>query len=311
MIAPQQRAMSPYEWGLTLLLSLLWGGSFFFVGIIVKSLPPLTIVASRVGIAALARWASAAWTGVSTARIRANFPSLMALAALNNAAPFTLLVWAQTHLPSGVAAILNATTPVLTVIAAHFLTQSEKLTPMKLAGALLGFAGVAAMIGGDVSAGLGANLPAELACVLAAGFYALSSIYGRRFRARGLAPIDVATGQLTASSLILLPLAALVDAPWTLPAPPASTLLALGLFACFSTALAYVVYFRILSGAGATNVVLVTVLAPATTIALGALLLGERLEPRHFHGLALIALGLAFVDGRLPAKALGAARRAA
>jgi len=293
--------MTPREWGLMLLLSLLWGGSFFFVGIIVKSLPPLTIVAIRVSLAALALWVTGRFTGVSPARVFRAFPSLAAMAFLNNAVPFSLLVWAQTRLPSGLAAILNAATPVLTVVVAHFLTQSEKMTPAKVVGALLGLIGVAAMVGGDVASGAGGNALAEFACILAAAFYALSSIYARRFRIMGLAPIDVATGQLTASSLMLLPIAALVDAPWTLPLPGAPTLLAIALYALLSTALAYIVFFRILAGAGATNVVLVTVLAPASTIMLGALVLGERLESRDFLGLALIALGIAFVDGRLPA----------
>ncbi len=222
------------------------------------------------------------------------------MAVLNNALPFSLLVWAQTHLPSGVAAILNAATPLLTMIAAHFLTTAEKMTVTKLLGGLLGFAGVASMIGLDASSGLGGDVLAELACVAAAGFYALASIFGRRFRTMGLKPIDVATGQLTGSSLVLLPLAGLIDTPWRLPFPPLTTVAALLAFGCFSTALAYAVYFRILAGAGATNVVLVTVLAPATTILLGAIGLREHLAARDFFGLALIAIGLAFVDGRRP-----------
>ena len=138
-----------------------------------------------------------------------------------------------------------------------------------------------------------------------------SGSVARRFRGLGLAPIDVATGQLTASALILAPIAAFVDAPWTLPLPGAPTLVALVLYALLSTALAYIVFFRILAGAGATNVGLVTVLAPASTIMLGALVLGERLDSRDFLGLALIACGIAFVDGRLPARLAARWRRAA
>src|SRR5579863_3740437 len=150
----QQRAMTSSEWGLMLLLSLLWGGSFFFVGILVKALPPLTIVALRVSIAALVLWTGARWTGVSPRRVFAAFPSLATMSFLNNAVPFSLLVWAQTHLTSGLTAILNAATPVLTVIAAHFLTQTEKMTPRRVFVAALGFLGVAAMVGGDVVSGL-------------------------------------------------------------------------------------------------------------------------------------------------------------
>ena len=300
MIPQQQRAMTPVEWGLLLFLSLLWGASFFFVGVIVKELPPLTIVALRVAIAALALWVTGPLTGVSLARIRSAAASLLLMAVFNNVLPFSLLVWAQTKLPSGFAAILNASTPLLTVLAAHVLTTSEKLTPMRMAGAALGLAGVAWMVGPDLSSGLSGSFLAELACVLAAAFYALSSIFGRRFSGLGLKPIDIATGQLSAASLVLIPAALFVDHPWALAAPSMSTVAAIIAFACFSTALAYIVFFRILAGAGATNVGLVTLLVPVTTIALGALALGERLELRHFVGLALIAAGLAFIDGRLP-----------
>ena len=299
-----QRPMTPFEWGLLLLLSVLWGGSFFFVGLAVKQLPPFTIVALRVSVAAALLWLTAPATGLSPQRMRVQIGPLLVLGLLNNAIPFVLIVWGQTHLASGVASILNASTPVITVVAAHFLTTTERLNARKLAGALFGFFGVAAMIAPDLAHGLRQDLLAELAILGAALAYALSSLYGRRFRAAGLAPIDVATGQMTASSLMLVPLALMVDRPWTLPAPSLEVTCAVIGLAALSTALAYVVYFRILAGAGATNVVLVTLLVPATSILLGALRLGERLAPRDFLGLALIAVGLALIDGR-PVHAIG------
>jgi drug/metabolite transporter (DMT)-like permease len=308
MTAAPQRAMNPSEWGLLLLLSLLWGGSFFFVGVAVKELPPLTIVLARVSLAALLLWLSAPLTGLSAARILANAPALAALGLLNNAIPFTLIVWGQTHLASGLASILNATTPLITVIAAHFLTSSERLNARKLLGALIGLIGVALMIGPDIARGLATDVVAEAAGLAAALSYALASIFARRFRTLGLEPIEVATGQITASSLMLAPLALAVDRPWDLPAPSLGAIGALIAIAAFSTALAYIVYFRILAGAGATNVVLVTLLAPATSIGLGAAFLGERLATRHFVGLALIAIALAGIDGRLPGAVRGWAR---
>lgn len=295
-----QRPMTTTEWGLLLLLSLLWGGSFFFVGIAVKALPPFTIVAARVTIAAALLWLAAPLTGVSALRLGRQAPALLALALLNNVAPFSLLTWSQTHLASGLVSILNATTPVFTVVVAHLCTIEEKLDPRRLAGALVGLAGVAAMIGPALLGGFADHLAAELAALLAALSYAAASVFARRFRRLGLTPIDVATGQVTASSLVLLPLAALVDAPWRLPAPGGATIAAIVSLGALSTALAYVVYFRILAGAGATNVVLVTLLAPATAILLGAVVLGESLAARDFVGLGLIALGLAVIDGRLP-----------
>jgi drug/metabolite transporter (DMT)-like permease len=290
--------MTPFEWGLLLLLSVLWGGSFFFVGVAVKELPPFTIVAARVSIAAALLWLTAPATGLSPQKIRAQFRPLMVLGLLNNAIPFVLIVWGQTHLASGLASILNASTPVITVVAAHFLTTTERLNSLKFAGAVFGFFGVAAMIGPDLAHGLRQDWLAELAVLAAAVSYALASLYGRRFRAAGLAPIDVAAGQVTASSLMLLPVALIVDQPWNLPAPSLQVVSAVLALAALSTALGYIVYFRILAGAGATNVVLVTLLAPATSILLGALRLGERLAPRDFLGLALIAVGLSLIDGR-------------
>jgi drug/metabolite transporter (DMT)-like permease len=293
-----QRPMTVSEWGLLLFLSLLWGGSFFFVGVAVKALPPFTIVAARVGIAAALLWSTARLTGMSPRAVLRHAPALALLGLLNNALPFALIVWGQTQLASGLAAILNASTPIFTVILAHFVTTTERLTWPRFCGAALGLAGVAAMMDG-ASLGADSKLWAEIAVLGAAVSYACASLYARGFRARGLAPIDIATGQVTAAALILLPVAVLFDRPWALPAPglaPIAALLAIG---AFSTALAYVVYFRILAGAGATNVVLVTLLAPVTSILLGALALGERLETRHFLGLALIAGGLALIDGRV------------
>jgi len=301
--------MTTGEWGLLLLLSLLWGGSFFFVGVAVKELPPLTIVMARVSLAAALLWLTAPLTGLSPGRIRANAPDLAVLGLVNNAIPFTLIVWGQTHLASGLASILNATTPVITVVAAHFFTASERLNARKLAGALCGFVGVAWMIGPDLTRGVADNFAAELAVLGAALSYALASIFAQRFRRLGLAPIEVAAGQVAASSLMLIPLAFVVDRPWDLPAPSLAVIGAVIAIASLSTALAYIVYFRILAGAGATNVVLVTLLAPASSILLGAAILGERLAARHFVGLALVALGLAFIDGRLPSALWRRARR--
>jgi drug/metabolite transporter (DMT)-like permease len=299
MAAPQ-RAMTAREWGLLALLSLLWGGSFFLIGVAIKELPPLTLVTLRVGLAAALLWASAPFLGVALPRSAKGVATVAVLGFGNCALPFALIAWGQTHLPSGLASILNAATPLFSVLAAHVLTAEEKLSGLKVFGTVAGLTGVAWLIGPDLLTGAGANLWAELAVLAAALAYALSAIFGRRVRALGLRPVDVATGQLTAATLYLAPLALVIDRPWTLLAPSAATIAAVLAIAAFSTALAYVVYFRILAGAGATNVLLVTLLVPATSVVLGALFLHERLAGRQFLGFALIALGLAFIDGRLP-----------
>ena len=300
MPAAPQRAMTAREWGLLALLSLLWGGSFFFIGVGVKEFPPLTLVALRVGLAAALLLAFAPILG---ARLPKNAHALAALAILgfgNNVLPFALIAWGQTRLASGLAAILNASTPLFSIVAAHFLTGEEKLSALKLIGAVAGFAGVAWLLGPGLVTGTGADLLAELAVLGAALSYALFAIYGRRMLALGLKPIDVATGQATAATAFLAPLALAIDRPWTLQAPSAAAIASVLALAAFSTALAYVVYFRILAGAGATNVLLVTLLVPLTSVVLGALVLHEQLIARQFLGFGLVALGLAFIDGRLP-----------
>jgi drug/metabolite transporter (DMT)-like permease len=219
---------------------------------------------------------------------------------LNNVLPFVLIVWGQHRIASGLASILNATTPLFTVLVAHRLTPDEKLTHLKAAGVVVGFTGAAVMIGADALSGIGTGVLAQLACLVAALSYAFAGIFGRRFRRMGVPPLATAAGQLTASTAILLPIMLLVDRPWTLAMPHLVTWGAVLGVALVSTALAYVLYFRILAAAGATNLLLVTFLIPASAILLGALVLGETLQPRHFIGMALIGGGLGFIDGRLP-----------
>jgi drug/metabolite transporter (DMT)-like permease len=306
-MAVAQRPMTTREWGLLALLSLLWGGSYFFVGVAVREIPPLTLVTLRVGLAAALLWAGAPVLGVAFPRSGKAVAALALLGLGNNALPFALIAWGQTRLPSGLASILVASTPLFTVIAAHLFTAEEKLSGMKLFGTLAGMAGVASLIGPDLLwGGAASNAWAELPVLAAAVCYALSAVYARRMPSLGLKPIDVAAGQATAATVFLAPLALAVDRPWTLALPSEAAIGSVLGIAALSTALAYVVYFRILAGAGATNVLLVTLLAPATAVILGALVLHERLGAQQFLGFAIIVLGLAFIDGRLPRALLGA-----
>ena len=303
------KTMTRRDWGLLLFLSVLWGGSFFFNQVALAELPPLTLVLLRVALAAAILRAVMRLKGIAMPRDPSIWRAFLAMGLLNNAVPFSLIVWGQSHIASGVAAIMNASTPLFTVLLAHWLTRDERLTAGRLVGVGLGLAGVAVMMGGAVPGGTGATLAGQAACLAAAFSYALAGIYGRRFGALGLPPMAVATGQVTASSLILLPLALLVDRPWKLAAPGAETLLALAGVAALSTALAYVIFFRLLAAAGATNLLLVTLLIPVTAILLGVAVLGETLLPRHLAGMALIGLGLAAIDGRPPTAAIRLARR--
>ncbi len=291
-------AMSALAWVLLVALSVLWGGSFFFVGVAVAEIPPLTLVTLRVAIAAAMLWAALPLLGTAPPHGARAWGAIAVMALINNVIPFTLIVWAQQTLPSGLAAILNATTPLWTVLVAHAFTREEKASPGKLAGVLFGFAGVAAMMGADILGGAAAAGAATAAMLAATFSYACAGVFGRRFRAIGVAPIQAALGQVSASSIIMLPLALAIDRPWGLPVPSAAAVAAVLGLAALSTALAYVLYFRILALAGAVNLVLVTFLIPISAILLGTLLLHEALEPRHLLGMALIGAGLAAIDGR-------------
>ncbi|WP_246504718.1 DMT family transporter [Microvirga antarctica] len=293
------RSMTVKEWAMLLTLSVLWGGSFFFTGIAVTALPPFTIVALRVGLAALLLIAACRVAGMTLPRDRRVWAAFVVMGCLNNVVPFSLIVWGQTHIASGLAAILNATTPLATVVVAHVATADERMTANRLAGVVVGFLGVAVMIGPAALGGMSVAIWAQIACLVAALSYAFAGVYGRRFKQLGVPPLATAAGQVTASAILLAPIALLVDRPWTLPLPGLPVIGAILGIAVLSTAVAYVLYFRILATAGATNLLLVTFLIPVSAIVMGTLVLGERLAPRHVVGMALVAAGLALIDGRV------------
>src|SRR6476661_4876755 len=207
------------DWLILGVLALIWGGAFFFIGVAVRHVPPLTYVFLRLSIAATAMWGYLYFKGQKLGLPASAWGSMLVLALLNNALPFTLFGWGQTHIASGLASILNATTPIWGVVVAHFLTADERMTPRKIAGVLLGFGGVALMIGPDLLADLGKDSLAELACVVASLSYALAGVWARRYKRQGLSPITVSTCQLTAGALMMLPLSLLVDQPWQRPLP--------------------------------------------------------------------------------------------
>jgi drug/metabolite transporter (DMT)-like permease len=291
--------MTPREWAMLMLLSILWGGSFFFVGIAVAELPTFTIVFLRVAIAALGLHLVLRVMGERMPGGLALWRTFFAMGLLNNVIPFSLIAWGQSHVASGLASILLATTPLFTVVVAHFLTADERISAARIAGIGAGLAGIVILVGGEALSGLGIAFLAHIGLLGAALFYAFGSVFGRRFRRLGITPLATATGQVTASSILLLPLALAIDQPWTLPLPGISTWLAIGGLALLSTALAYILYFRILATAGATNLMLVTFLIPLSAIILGAAFLTERLAVNHFIGMAVIGIGLAAIDGRI------------
>lgn len=291
--------MSGREWGLMLLLSALWGGSFFFIGTAVRDMPVLTIVLLRVALAAAALWIVVRATGRRVPRGAATWGAFLVMGLLNNVIPFALIVRGQKQIPSGLASILNASTPLWTVLVAGALLSDERASVRKLAGVVMGLGGVAVMMGIDVIGGQHPLLP-QLAVVCASISYGFSAWWGRRFRQIGVDPMVTAAGMLTASTLVLaIPVLALNGPPIGYPATSWAAVAALALL---SSALAYVIYFRILASAGATNISLVTFLVPVSAILLGWLFLDERLGFAQLIGMALIGAGLALIDGRLFAR---------
>lgn len=290
------RTMGALEWVLLVVLSVLWGGSFFFAEVALYELRPLTLVLGRVGFAAVVLIILAYATGHRMPGNARPWGAFFVMGGLNNLIPFSLIFWGQTYIASGLASILNATTPLFTVVLAHFLTSDEKMTANRLGGVVLGILGVTVMIGPEALEGLGLHLLAQFAVLGAAVSYAFAAIFGRRFK--GTAPLVVAAGQVTATTVMMCPVALIIEQPWALPAPGLITWGAVAGLGLLSTALAYVIYFRILATAGATNLLLVTFLIPVSAILLGTTILGERLDAGQFYGMAIIGFGLAAIDGR-------------
>ena len=291
--------MNRRDWAILLFLALIWGAAFFFIHIAVTHVAPLTYVWLRLTIAAIALLVWMRWKGEKLSLPLPVWGAMLLLALLNNVVPFALFGWAQQHIASGLASILNATTPIWGVIVAHVFTTDERMTPRKIAGVLLGFGGVALMIGPDLLGSIGNDVLAQLACVTAALLYALAGVWARRFKRQGISPMSVTTGQLTASALVMLPVALIFDQPWQQAFPPLGAIGAILVLAVVCSAYAYVLYFRLIDSAGATNALLVTLLVPPVAIVIGALFLGEAIGARDFAGLGFIALGLAAIDGRL------------
>jgi drug/metabolite transporter (DMT)-like permease len=297
--APRLDARS---WALLLTLSILWSASFVFIKIGASALSVVVIVFLRVGLAA------AVLLIVIAAR-RSRLPSQPGILArygfmglFNNVLPGLLIVYATPKVGAGAASILNATAPIFALLIAHVSTADERITPAKLAGIALGIAGIVVMVGPRALAGLSGGTLAVGAMVLASFFYGIAAVIGRGFRE--IEPAVSAAAQLSASTVLLLPLILMADRPWTFHAPALAPLAAVVALALVSTALAYVLFFELIGRAGATNAILVTLLIPVSGLLLGWLLLGETVTWTEIAGMSLIAAGLAAIDGRVLARAL-------
>jgi drug/metabolite transporter (DMT)-like permease len=287
--------MSVKGWGLLLLLTLLWGSSFFFYKVLVMALPPVTAMLGRVGIAAIAMnlWLLA--QGETIPLRDGLWLRFLLLGFLNNALPFVLLAWGETYITSGMASILNATTPIFMVAVAHWGTHDEKLSAGKVAGIAFGILGVMVLVGQDAFGGVslvwGEGAVIAASCVLGIG-----GVYSRRFTE--LKPLVAATGQITGATIILVPLSLLIDRPWALAPPSGAVWASLLTIALVNTALAYVFYYRMLAITGATYISLVTFLIPVMALWLGVAFLHETITVRSLAGMAIIAMGLVAMDAK-------------
>ncbi len=290
------RQMTAHDWFLLVLLALIWGGSFYFARVAVLEIPPFTLVLSRVLLAAIALNIILQWKATSLQHTRSLWMQFAMMGLLNNVIPHSLLFYGQQEIGAGLASIINAMTPFWSLLIAHAYTHDERLSPSKIFGVFAGIAGVGIMIGGAVFAGHSGAVLALMAIVGTTISYGIASVYGKTFA--NVPPLETARGQLTMSTIMILPVALLIDQPWQLPMPSALAIGSVILLALVCTAYAYILYFRILASAGAVNISLVTLLVPASAILLGSIFLNEVLLARHIIGLGCILIGLAAVDGR-------------
>ncbi len=291
--------MSMTDIAMLVTLSIIWGGSFFFIEILVDYLPPLTIVTTRVGLASLMFWGIIFVQKLPIPKTRQHWLALAVLGLIGNALPFCLIAWGQTQISSGLASIFNATTPFFTVIVAGTFLVDEPLIRRKLLGIGFGILGTIVLIGPEALGGMTGSVFGQLAVIVASISYAFASVYSRRFKEWGVSPLMVATGQVTMATLILLPLTIMTDSPWEQAAIPLAAVGAMMGLALLSTVVAFILFFRIIASAGATNATLVTFLIPISAILLGVTFLDETFTKLEFVGMALIGFGLLVMDGRL------------
>jgi drug/metabolite transporter (DMT)-like permease len=298
-----QTSLTPRAWAELLLLSLVWGGSFLAIRTTLDEIGVLTSVAHRVTWAALALWVVVLATRAPLPREARRWGAFMVMGLLNNVIPFTLMAWGQLHIETGLASILNAATAIWGTLVAAAVFRDERLTPRKLAGVALGFAGVAVAVGVSALGSVDPRSLGQIAVVAGTVSYAFAAVWARA-RLRGLSPSVAAAGMLTGSSLVMVPLAILVEGPPSLDLAPA-TWAGIAYAALASTAIAYLLYYRVLAMAGSANLLLCTLMIPPVAILLGAWARSEALPPHALAGFAILVAGLLVLDGRV----LGLRRR--
>ena len=292
-----QKSVTTRAWIEMALLAALWGATFVSIRIALDEIGPITAVAHRVGWAMLALWLAVFVMRIPVPRDPKVWIGFLGMGLLNNVIPFGLMTWGQLHIESGLTSILNAATAIFGVLAAAIFFADERITARKALGVMLGFAGVSTAIGLENLRNFDLQSLAQLAVTAGTVSYALAGVWARKLL-WGQPPQLAAAGMVTGSALIVIPLAWVVEGPMTLDLAP-RTLWAIGYYALGATALAYLLYYRILAMAGSGNLMLVTLLIPPFAIVLGVVVLGETLRPAAYGGFALLAMGLVVLDGRI------------
>jgi drug/metabolite transporter (DMT)-like permease len=300
-ITNPQRSNPAVDLVLLALLATLWGASYTFIKLGVATIPPVTLIAARTLIAGLLLLIVMRGRGLSLPRAAASWRRFLFQACLNSVIPFTLIAWAERSLDAGLATILNSTAPVFTFLLTFAITRHEPVGLRKLFGVLAGLAGICLIVGVQALGGLGEQFAAQIAIVVATICYAGAAIFSRGFK--GLDPMAPAAGSLLCGAAILVPLSLVVDRPWTLAPSPSSMLALLGL-AVFSTALAFVIYFRLIQTLGSVGTTAQAYLRAPIGVALGVLFLGESLTPTAWIGLGCVVIGVAAMT--IPARAAAA-----
>ncbi len=289
---PAAKPNHTVDLALLVALATLWGASYTFIKIGIETIPPITLIAARTLLAGFVLWVVMLMRGVQLPRDRASWGRFLVQSCLNSVVPFTLIAWAEQSIDAGVAVILNSTTPVFTFLITLLWSRHEATSPRRFAGILLGMAGTIFIVGMQATQHIGQELAAQLAVVLATICYAGAAIFGRSFK--DMDPMAPAAGSLICGAAMLIPVSLIVDRPWILSPSTASVLALIGL-AIFSTAIAFVIYFRLIRTLGSLSTTAQGYLRAPIGVAIGALYLGERLDPSAFIGLILILAGVALM----------------
>ena len=288
-----------FELTLLLVLATLWGASYTFIRVGVATIPPITLISGRTLIAGLLLLVIMRWRGVKLPKDAATWRRFLFQACLNSVIPWTMIAWGERTLDAGLATILNSTSPIFTFFLTLAVSRHEALTSRKLFGVVAGMAGICLIVGVQALAGFGEQLTAQIVTVLAAICYAGAAIFSRGFK--GLDPMAPAAGSLLCGAIVLIPLGLVVEQPWAI-APSTNSMLALLGLAVFSTAAAFVIYFRLIQTLGSVGTTAQAYLRVPIGVALGVLFLGEHLSPTAWIGLACVVVGVAAMT--IPARSV-------